>query len=75
MEIFDDEGNILGSKSWDFEMVEYSYYCFDKIAHETEKAWLIEIGWKQAWFPKEYCWHDDNVMTVPTWLNVNFKDI
>ena len=73
--LFDNEGNIVGAEPWNYEIAEYTYQQFDKISYETPKAWLIEIGWKQAWFPKNYCWFENHTITVPTWFTPNFTDL
>lgn len=75
MPLFDDEGNLIGHDPWTYEPPEYYNIRFHKIAYETPKAWLVEVGWKQAWFPKNYCWFEDNVFSYPNWFKPDFTDI
>ena len=40
-----------------------------EIRHETDKAYLLWDGERQAWVPKSYVeWDGKNTFTMPEWL-------
>lgn len=47
---------------------------FDKFLHETEKAYLIKVGYTEHWMPKKLSWNLTvnkklgGHLTVPVWL-------
>ena len=48
-------------------------YPYDEIKHETEKAWLLEMGDDEFWFPKSQCKinEDDKEISMPAWLAIS----
>ncbi len=49
---------------------------YDKIAYETDRAWLLDLGGdEKVWLPKSHCElekaeDDTNYALVPEWLAV-----
>lgn len=58
----------------EFELIEQqlSYLIIKNYAilHETEKAYLVQIGTNTFWLPKSECYVDktDNSFNIPMWL-------
>lgn len=73
--IFDDDGNFTDGYPSGAEPPEYTFCRFDTIAYETKKAFLVEVGWKKAWFPKDYCWPEGKIMSIPAWFKPKFEDL
>lgn len=55
-------------------MITKAYIKFDKVKGETDKAFLLQIGLEEHWFPKKLCFNFitnkklGGNMSVPTWL-------
>lgn len=47
----------------------YDRFEFKRIIRETDRAWYLEMsgGWKK-WFPKQYCFIVDDILSIPEWL-------
>jgi len=50
---------------------------FDKLVHETEKAYLLEFAQGKTWLPKSQVSieAEDKVVYLPAWLLMNLKFI
>ena len=48
-------------------------YTYDEIKHETDKAWLLEMGDSESWFPKSQCKidKDEKKIIMPAWLAIS----
>lgn len=46
------------------------------LVHETDAAWLISDGERQAWFPKSRCrWNEDEGLIIwPDWLDPEWRE-
>lgn len=43
---------------------------FNGVVHETDAAWLLQIGKRQVWLPKKFTEMDVKAatVTIPEWL-------
>jgi N-acetylglucosamine-6-phosphate deacetylase len=39
-----------------------------ELKHETDKAYLVTDGSKDAWLPKSQCEYADGIVTMEEWL-------
>lgn len=51
------------------EMVEIN---FDSVVTVTDRAWLLDLGDCEIWFPRSICEidYEDNEIIVPEWLAI-----
>lgn len=58
-----------GRQKYSTKPTKYDRFEFKRIIHETDRAWFLEMcgGWKK-WFPKQYCFIVDDILSIPEWL-------